>query len=167
LTTEELEEFADRLDGILFIYENQLTEQVRLDLDRGKPYPYGQLIREQLSLCTKILELRENEGAPEQRQTQRIEGEANGDKYVLAYPRGAERLEIASTGIRCAKCTNHVIPLAPCPNCGGRMFLLGTDALRNPGLFCYGCRNGFTLVKCVCGCQNPIGFDTVMRLKAR
>ncbi|MGD0901033.1 MAG: CFI-box-CTERM domain-containing protein, partial [Thermoguttaceae bacterium] len=95
------------------------------------------------------------------------EGEANGDKYMFAYPRGAERLEVASIGIRCVKCPNHVIPLSPCPNCGGAIFMLSTDVLNFTGLSCLGCRKGFTSLKCVCGCQNPIQADTIMRLKAK
>ena len=94
-------------------------------------------------------------------------GEANGDNYTFAHPYGAERLEVASTGIRCVKCPNHVIPLSPCSNCGGRTFLLGTDVLRLTALVCFSCRNGFASVKCVCGCQNPIGADTIMRLKVK
>ena len=183
LPTDQLELFAERLDGLDWHYDNLLSDETRRELDRGMgSYGYGQLIREHISLCEKILLLRET-GASEQPQpvgssAQRstsskptspavppIEGESNGDSYTFAHPYGAERLEAATTGIRCVKCPNHVIPLSPCPNCGGAIFMLSTDVLNFTGLACLGCRKGFTSLKCVCGCQNPIQADTIMRLK--
>ena len=185
LPTSDLELFADRLDEAKFIYDGLLTDDTRLELERGARYPYGQLLREHVSLCSKLLTLREADqergetqplGTSAQRApttasvtppVQPREGETNSDKYTFAYPRGAERLEVASTGIRCVKCPNHVIPLSPCPNCGGTIFMLSTDVLNFTGLSCLGCRTGFTSLKCVCGCQNPIQADTIMRLKAK
>ena len=101
------------------------------------------------------------------RQVQRSPGEDNGDKYMCAYPYGAERLEVGSIGIRCVRCTNHVIPLSPCHNCGGVVYLLGIDVLHVTALTCMRCSTGFTLIRCVCGCDNPIRADTIMRLKAK
>lgn len=185
LPTDDLELFADRLDEAKFIYENMLTDDARLELERGARYPHGKLIREHASLCSKILALREAE--QERRETQRLspsaqrapprapatqpvqrrEGEANGDNYTYAHPMGAERLEVAKTGIRCVQCPNHVIPLSPCPNCGGVIFLLSSDVLNVTGLACMRCQHGFTSMKCVCGCENPIQAHTIMRLKEK
>ena len=181
LPQSDLELFAERLDGTDWTYDNQLTDEWRADLERGSGY--GQLIRGHLSLCEKLLSLPETERlaltkrrgtgpvAPTRAASQPVqprEGEANGDNYTLASPYGAERLEVASTGIRCARCRNHVIPLSACQNCGGVAFILGTDPLlKATGLFCLNCRNGFTSVTCVCGCRNPIDAGTIMRLKAK
>jgi hypothetical protein len=186
LPASELELFAERLDGLDWHYDNLLTDEVRGELERGSGgYGYEKLIRGHISLCEKILSLREaggtnatprpvSEGAqrvtsgkPTSRIARPVEGEPNGDSYMLAYPRGAERLEVASIGIRCVKCPNHVIPLSPCSNCGGVAFMLSTDVLNNTGLVCYLCRSSITSVKCACGCQNPIQGHTIMRLKAK
>lgn len=178
LPTGALDEYVRALKESQAIYDG-LQGDSKEALRDGLDYP--DMFRSQFSEARRVLAGRSAEpgetatvARPSQpaasqiaRQPNRSSvGEANGDNYMLAYPRGAERLEVASTGIRCVKCPNHVIPLSPCPNCGGTLFMLGTDVLNVTGLVCFGCRRGFTSLKCVCGCPNPIQAHTIMRLKA-
>src|ERR1017187_2196668 len=63
-------------------------------------------------------------------------------------------------GIGCLRCRT-VKPLGACANCGDQEYQLGLDTDRVVGLFCLGCRRGFTSRKCSCGCVNPISHETL------
>lgn len=185
LSTPQLIEFTKAIEESQRVYES-LSVDVKETI-RSPTQNYPMLFGQNLGEARRALDSRgvrdaiqRTEIAPDRpsqaaSQSGRItpsaahrrEGEANGDKYTFAHTRAAERLEVASTGIRCVRCLNHVIPLSPCPNCGNTIFLWGADVLNVTGLFCLSCRNSFTSIECICGCQNPIEDDTIMRLKGK
>jgi len=162
LPTGALEEYVRALKESQAIYDG-LPADSKEALRDGLDYP--DMFESQFNEARRPSQSAASQAT--RQPSQRSVGEANDDNYMLAYPRGAERLEVASIGIRCVKCPNHVIPLSPCSNCGGVAFMLSTDALNVTGLVCYLCRKGFTSARCVCGCQNPIEAHTIMRLKAK
>ena len=139
------------------LFRSNLNEARRVQEQRGET--------ERLTAVLEGVTATPPKKPPSPRLSQPAEGEDNGDNYTYAHPYGAEGLEVGSVGIRCVKCTNHVIPLSPCGNCGGVVYLLGTDKWNVTGLACLRCSSGFTSVRCVCGCENPIRADTIMRLK--
>ena len=176
LPTQALDRFVRVLEQSKSIYE-ALPEDTRKELaSEDYSFQFGMNLNEAGRIMAKRKEAERLSAvldgiaaAPRSGPRQNIvgEGESNGGDYTYAYPYGAERLQVGSIGIRCVKCANHVIPLSPCRNCMGGYYLLGTDAWKATTLVCMNCGSGFALVKCACGCDNPIRTDTIMRLKAK
>jgi hypothetical protein len=73
-------------------------------------------------------------------------------------------MPIAKYALVCIRCRN-LKHLEACPNCGNEAYRLGHDREFQSGLFCPRCKRGFTTWSCVCGCDNPVSFQTVFTSK--